>query len=103
MIDKDRILNFIQLILLSSNIQRKIILKNITKKQCATLRAIIYNVMFNKDIVLKPQDKTYLTRHISDIKYLASKKICLSEKKDIIYKKYLLIKRVIQIANRYLT
>ena len=96
------VIEFLRLLLGTNRVQRLGVLRNITRKQCTILRHLAYNIMFNSSIELSVKDKSYLKHQINSLKILASKKVCLADKKDIFAKKHLLIKRLAQLGLKYL-
>lgn len=101
--DQSELIAFLRLFLLTTHEQRLAILRNITKSQCAKLRQVTYNLLFNDSIELSQEDRQYLKRHSKSVKELASRRVCLARKRAIIVRKHLLIKRIAQITVDYLT
>jgi hypothetical protein len=97
------IVDFLKIVTLTTHQQLLCILRTVTKQQCAIIRQVAYNLMFNSSLDLKAEDKNYLKRNSSVIKQLASRKVCLQRKKSILEHKHLLVKRIATIVLKYLT
>ena len=97
-----RVLDFMKIFLITSHEQRLAILAAITKSQCAILRQVAYNVLFNDSLEISQEDRLYLKRHHTTLKHLASRRICLDTKKAAALRKHLLIKRLAEITVKYL-
>ena len=95
-------LDFVKTLVLVNHQQRLGILRNITKKQCAVIRQVAYNILFNSSIALTDKDRAYLRRHSKSVKELASRRICLKRKTAILVKKHLLVKYIAEITFHYL-
>ena len=97
-----KLIGLTRLIVTAKGKQRISILKNVTKEQCKLIREIAYNILFNTSITIEKEDKKYLKKYLLAIKLLASKKVCSSDKIEILAKKHLLIKRLAEIVYTYL-
>jgi hypothetical protein len=97
------IVDFLKLLVLSTPQQRLNILRTVNKKQCAVIRQVAYNLMFNTSIEIASEDRNYLKRNSVPIKELASRKICLQRKRSILSHKHLLIKRIATIILKYMS
>ena len=93
---------FCTIITETTPIQRRLILKNITRTQCVYLKEIALNILTNQVLVFSESDRRYLRGNILEVKKLASHSICLDEKKKIIEKRHLLIKKLCLIVSKYL-
>lgn len=101
--DKEtQVADFMNIFLITTHEQRLAILRTITKKQCAILREVAYNLLFNDSLDISPDDRQYLKRHHISIKSLASRRVCQEKKKTIVVRKHLLIRRLAEIAVNYL-
>ena len=96
------VIEFLKLITITTYTQRVDILRNITKKQFRYIRQVAFNILFNSSIPLSVKEKQYLQRHSASIKKLASKRTCLDEKRIVLSGKQLLIKKLCEIALKYL-
>ena len=102
--DKDTaILDISNLLIQLTDTQRLCFLRHISLAQCRLIRFLCLNILLNTSIVLDEVDKSYLKRHTSAIKKLASKRVCTSDKKVILVRKQKLIKRVAEIVVKYLS
>ena len=82
--------------------QRESFLHHMTSKQCLVLRNCSYNLLMNSSIAITQSDKNYLKKHVGIIRQLASKKICTTEKRDLLVKRNLLIRRILRILVDYI-
>ena len=96
------VLDFMKVFLITTKEQRLGILRNITKKQCAQIRQVAYNILFNDSLNISAEEREYLKRHHTSIKQLASGRVSLDRKKRILVRKQLLVKRLAEIAVNYL-
>ena len=81
--------------------QRESFLAQMTVRQCNILRNCLYNLIMNSSINISQTDRKYLNKRIGIIKTLASKKVCATDKRDILVKKNLLIRRILRILLTY--
>ena len=95
-------LDFVKTLVLVNHQQRLGILQNISKKQCAIIRQVAYNILFNSSINLTDKDRSYLRRHSKSVKELASRRVCLKRKTAILVKKHQLVKYLAELTLRYL-
>ena len=82
--------------------QRESFLLHLTSKQCLVLRNCSYNLVMNSSIAITQNDKNYLKKQMGIIRQLASKKICTTEKRGLLVKKNLLIRRILRILVDYI-
>ena len=82
--------------------QRKDFLTNIKQNQCNLIRSASYNILLNTDIVLTENQIKYLKPRASRVKRLASKRVCLQDKKSILLKNVSLIKKILSIVVEYI-
>ncbi len=82
--------------------QRIDFLKNIRNQQCEIIQHVAYNILLNSNLELNIEDRSYLRRHVSSIRKLASSKICMLEKRAILVKKAPVIHRLMKIALNYI-
>ena len=82
--------------------QRVDFLKNIRPQQCEIIQMIAYNTLLNTHLEISTEDRSYLRRHVSSIRKLASSKICTQEKRGILVKKAPVVYRLMQIALTYI-
>ena len=87
---------FCTAIITVSPIQRGLILKHITRRQCVYLKEVSLNILINHSISnsLSDSERKYLRAKILDVKKLASHSVCFGEKKKIIEEQQLLIKKL---------
>ena len=81
--------------------QREAFVKHITSEQCWKIRNMCYNLLFNSSINLADRDRRYLRRNVQDIRKLASKRICLEDKRGVLSAKQLLIRKICVIVVGY--
>ena len=98
----DDIYSFAVVFLDLASRQRSNFLTHISKKHCEFIRQSAYNLLLNSSIDLGAGDREYLRRNSSSIRKLASKRICLGDKRRILAKKARLITRIFQIVIRYI-
>ncbi len=98
----ETVYNFGKVFLSFSPKQRKDFLLNIKQKQCNLIRSASYNILLNSEIVLTDQQKQYLRRRVGTIKRLASKRVCLTDKKPILTKNISLIRKILAIVVEYI-
>lgn len=85
-----------------SHRQLKNFLSSVTRAQCELIRQSSYNLFFNTSIKLEEVDRAYLRRYSKALKQLASKKVCLTDKRGILAKRSSLIKRIMKIVITYI-
>ena len=93
--------NFCTIITETTPVQRRLILKHLTRTQCVYLKEIALNILTNQIVSFSLADRKYLKTNILEVKKLASHSICLDIKKKIIEKRHLLIKKLCLIALHY--
>ena len=93
---------FLQLLSITRRSQRVALLKHLTKQQCAHMRSLSHNLMFNSDISPTEGDRRYLNRHSSIIKHIASRRVCSQDKKDLLVENQSLVKRLADFGLLYL-
>ncbi len=81
--------------------QRIDFLRNIRPQQCVIIQHVAYNILLNSNLDLSVEDRTYLRRHVSSIRRLASSTICTIEKRTILVKKAPVVYRLMKIAHSY--
>lgn len=96
------VLEFSKLISETTKAQRKAILLNITPKQCDYLRQFFFNLLFNSSIQISQTERNYLNHNLASVRALASRRICLGDKKKVLVNKHLMIKRAVKIIVQYL-
>ena len=101
-VETDGITSFLNLILSASKDQRLALLRSISSKQGQIIRQVAYNILINSSIPLRTDDRAYLQRNIGILRKLASRRIDIHEKRDILVKKHLLAKAIARIAVNYL-
>ena len=97
------VLDFARLLASTSKNQRIAILKNITPPQCRIIKQIAYNLIFNTSIKISDLNKKYLNHNLHNLKLLASKRICITQKRHILEKRHLLVKKAAQLIITYLS
>ena len=97
-----RVVDFMKIFLITSHEQRLAILRTITRSQCAILRQVVYNILFNDSLEISTEDRTYLKKHHTALKRLASRRVCFDAKKFAAQRHHLLIKRLAEITVDYL-
>ena len=78
--------------------QRVTFLANISKKDCKLLQSLTYNILLNTEVKIEDKTKAYLNNNISSLRKLASKLVCVGDKRNTLQKKQLLIKKIALIA-----
>ena len=94
--------HFLRLLSITGRAQRISLLRHISKSQCTHLKGLAHNLMFNSEITLTSEEKKYLTRHSGVIKQIASRRVCLEEKKNLLVDNQRLVKRLVDIGLAYL-
>ena len=97
-----RVVDFMKIFLNTSHEQRLAILRTITRSQCAILRQVVYNILFNDSLEISTEDRAYLKKHHTALKRLASCRVCFDAKKLSAQRHHLLIKRLAEITVDYL-
>ena len=100
--EEGAVLDFMKVFLITTKEQRVGILRNITKKQCAQIRQVAYNILFNDSLNISAAEREYLKSHHTTIKKLSSSRVSLDRKKKILVRKQLLVKHLAEIAVNYL-
>ena len=77
-------------------------LLKISTKSCGLIRQVALNVLLNKEIYISEQDKKYFKKQEWDIKHIASKNICVKDKRKLLPSKYRLIKKLANVVYMYL-
>ena len=98
----EKVYNFATGFLSLNNRQRAAFFINVTHSQCKILISCAYNVLLNSSLDISVDDRKYLRRHSSIIRKIASKRICLSDKKHMLVKKASLVSRLLKIVVIYL-
>ena len=78
--------------------QRITFLANISKNDCKLLQSLAYNILLNSELKIKDKPKVYLNNNITSLRKLASKLVCVGDKRNTLQKKHLLIKKIALIA-----
>ncbi len=100
--DTDPTTEFLKFLLKVTKGQRIAVLKSLNSRQCSIIRQTAYNILFNSSIELSPEDREFFKSNSVFIKQLASKNICLKNKRGILVGKTKLIERIARIALAYL-
>lgn len=82
--------------------QRSAFLVHMTGNQCRILRLCAYNILLNGDITIPAADRRYLQRNQGVLRQLASKRLCLGDKRILLANKGLLIRRLLRIVVDYI-
>ena len=82
--------------------QRPAFLTHMSRKQCETLRNCVYNLLLNTSIQMSDSDRRYLARHTKVLRLLASKRLCLRHKSQLLRGKAAMITRLMRIIANYL-
>ena len=83
-------------------LQREGFLRHLTGKQCRILRNCVFNVIVNTSFNISQTDRKYLKKYMPVLKKIASKRICVGDKREVLVKKNLLIRRVLKIVISYI-
>lgn len=97
------LLSLAQIFLSLNKQQSRSFLAGISRGQCNLIRIASYNLLMNSSVQMSDVDRIYLRRHSAAIRKLASRRLCLSDKKDILVKKAPLIRRILQTMSSYIT
>ncbi len=98
----DDVYNFAKVFLSFSPKQRKDFLTNIKQNQCNLIRSASYNLLLNSEIILSETQRQYLKPRVGRVKKLASKRICLTEKRQVLVKNISLIRKIWGIVIDYI-
>ena len=82
--------------------QRQSFLLFMSRSQCETLRSCVFNVLLNARVSISSIDRVYLARYNQVLRILASRKIRVADKRNIIIKRAALIARVLKVVNTYI-
>ena len=84
--------------------QQDTFLVHVTNAQCGILRNIVYNLLLNSSVqgLISTVDRTYLRRNTTALRSLASRRVCVPDKRAILVRKALLVKRVLIITVKYI-
>jgi hypothetical protein len=94
---------FLYTIAKASRAQRKAILKTITGEQIKYLTQASYNLLFNSSISAEAgREKNVLKRNLQALKILASKKVPIADKKNLVLKQSTLVQVIGRVGSRYL-
>ena len=100
--ETDKIEAFLRILVTGTKDQRLAILRFITPQQVTIIRQVSYNILINSSIYIGIEDRDYLNRNISAVRQLASRRVELEQKREILIKRHLLVKKLAQIALDYL-
>lgn len=78
-------------------------IERLTAKQCAFIRQVTYNILFNSSLQLSESARRYFRHNITTLRLLGSIRICATEKRSLLKSKHLLLKRMATEALHYLT
>ena len=96
------IYNFATVFLTLAPRQKASFLAHISKTHCEYIRQSAYNLLLNSSIELSSSERAYLRRNSSAIRRLASKRVCVRDKRGILAKKAGLITKIFQIVVGYI-
>ena len=82
--------------------QSRSFLIGISKDQCDLIRMSAYNLLLNSSIQLSEADREYFKRHSAPLRKLASRRLCLLDKKAILVKRAPLIRRMFKTVSEYI-
>jgi len=100
--DRSELQTFLRRLTTGGRQTRLVLINHLTSKDCALIRQVSYNVLFNSSIQLKEIDRQYLTKHIGLIRSLASRRISIRDKRRDLDKKQFVLKRLAKITLEYL-
>lgn len=83
--------------------QQETFLVHISAAQCRIIQNVAYNLLLNTSVqsLLSEVDRKYLRRSTSALRTIASRRICVREKRAVLVKKTRLIRRILQISIKY--
>lgn len=70
--------------------------------EAGLLRQVAYNILFNSSFRLGERDKVYFKRRLPLLRRIASRRISTAEKRSLLAKKPLFLKRLAVVAREYL-
>ena len=99
---KDDIVAFLGIFYTVNRAQRLGIIKHLTSQQCQILREAVYNLLFNSSIQIIDKDRQYFNRRMTVLRMLASKRVCVKEKRNLLVANQALLQKVVSIVINYL-
>ena len=93
---------FIKVYLSLSSVQRRPFLVGLSKLQCELIRQISYNLLINKSITLTETDRKYLLKYNSTLRTIASRRFCLTAKRDALVRKAPMLLHVFRVTIAYI-
>ncbi len=82
--------------------QRLSFLSQIRRNQCEIIRQVATNVLLNSSITLSDAERQYFRRKQSVLWHLASKRVCMDDKRHLLTKYSPLIRQLMQVTVRYI-
>ena len=90
-------------VIIDANKQQRISYLHFADKRiCKIIREVAYNILLNETIKLEDKEKKYMRRKIKDIRTLASKFTSIHDRRELLVKQHLLIKKIAKITLRHL-
>jgi hypothetical protein len=91
---------FFQILASANRGQLKKIIATLSKKQVKNISHIAYNIIFN-DLLKAALNNKVLKRKTKAVKHLATRRICLAEKKTILVRNPGLVQELCKIGEQY--
>lgn len=100
---QQKLRDLLQTILRLSKSRRISWIQDLTPAEAGLLRQVAYNILFNSSLQLSERDRTYFNRRLPLLRRIASRRVPTAEKRLILGKKPMFLKRLALVANEYLT
>ncbi len=81
--------------------QRRSFLAQIRRNQCEIIRQVATNVLLNSSMILSDSERSYFKKKQGILRQLASKRICMDDKRELLPKYSSVVKQLMKVAVRY--
>ncbi len=82
--------------------QRRSFLAQIRRNQCEIIRQVATNVLLNSSMILSDSERSYFKKKQGILRQLASKRICMDDKRELLPKYSSVVKQLMKVAVRYI-
>ena len=101
-VEEAHLRNFLHRLTTAGKEERLTIIRHLSPRDCRFIRQVVYNILFNSSLDIKEKDRIYFRRNIGTLRILASRGINAAEKRLLLGKRHLLLKRLVIAALSYL-
>ena len=97
-----KLLQFLRLVRSVRAVDRLALIGRLRPKEISYIRQTAYNLLFNSSMVIEQTDRSYFRRNIGAIRLLASRRVDIGQKRELLTRQPLLLKRLAKVASNYL-